>query len=63
MSSFTGASGSTLNKVYERLRKRSYRRRVLGQRFAGGDTFRRIGHSLYVEGVKDALAEFDRERS
>lgn len=59
MVSFTKRSGTLENKVYERLRKRSYRNRVrfffTGRSPWGFD----LGdmHSAYVEGVRDAIKE------
>lgn len=67
MSNFTGESGTVDNKVYERLRKRSYRRsvrwhlalrdHVLGDGEMPRDLWHDGKHAAYVRGVKDALSE------
>jgi hypothetical protein len=52
---FTRSNGTIEARVYERLRKRSYRR------WWWSSTSRDIRHRSYVAGVRDAIAELQRE--
>ena len=52
---FTKRSGTPENKVYEKLRKRSYRERWL--KWSQVEPFQRDAHSYYVMGVRDAIEE------
>lgn len=57
--SFTkGNNRSDYARVYDRLRKRSYRRRVLS--YFGHSAYQEWEeHACYVEGVRDALAAME----
>ena len=61
MSSFTGKSGTALNRVYERLRKRSYRQwQTTPVTWPSTWLLKRDAHQAYVKGVHDALYELGR---
>lgn len=60
MDTFTGSSTHFLNRIYERLRKQSYRRRIAIQWPSSMTSSRersREIHAAYVQGVHDALKE------
>lgn len=57
MMTFTKTKVHPLNRIYERLRKRSYRKFL-----AKGVFYDVFDHEGYVKGVHDALAEVDKQR-
>lgn len=59
---FTKSKVHPLNRIYERLRKRSYRRMRTSEFTWSGD-WGSLDHAAYVNGLHDALAEVDKKKT
>lgn len=61
MRSFTNDSKHPLNRIYERLRKRSYRTTSHSYMVNRGGNLRHAMHASYLRGVCDALKAVEEE--